>query len=333
VTRYIETLFRHKLLLCAPLVLTLLVSVWYVSSQSKTYTTTTTAWFDNQLPNPSYLDGGTANQAPPAQTAMNELTQLLTTKDFLVGAGKHSPDPTNPTAQGPLEAELSAQNSKTPLDDRIVNRLAGNITTAALGSQVLSISLTDSDPTLAPKQLQAVVEEFFDYVRNLRSTREKSQVDYIQPRLNDATDVLQKAQGDQLAYLQAHPSAGQIGVVDPQFASLTSAVAAAQAKYSDLENQFTTATQALSTEETSSSAHIIDPPSPAVAAARKSKAVFAVGAGLFFGLLIGLLGLVALTAADTAARRREDVESSRGGLQVVATISEFDRSESREAAK
>jgi len=311
-------------------VLTLLVSVWYVKSQPTTYTTTTTAWFDNQLPSPSYLDGGTANQAPPAQTAAAELTQLLTTRDFLVKAGNH---PLEPGQLGPLAAELSKQKSKTTVDDRIVGRLAGNVTTAPAGSQVLTISLTDTDPTLAPLQLQAIVDEFFDYVRTLRTTREQSTVEYIQPRLDQATQAMQKAQSDQVAYLQAHPTAGQLGVVDPQFAYLSSNVAQTQANYSDLQTQFTAATQALTNEETSSSAHVIDPPSPAIAAAKKSKTIFAVGAGLFFGLLIGLLGLVALTAADTAARRREDVETSRGGLQVVATISEFDRSESREAAK
>jgi uncharacterized protein involved in exopolysaccharide biosynthesis len=323
VTRYIETLFRHKKLLCAPLVLILLVSVWYVKTQPKTYTTTTTAWFDNQLPNPSYLDGGTNNQAPPAQTAMNLLTQLLTTRDFLVKAGH----------RGPLAAELAAQHSSTPVDDRIAERLSGSVTTAALGSQVLSISMTDPDPKIAPQQLQAIVDEFFDYVRNLRTSREQSTIEYLQPRLDEATQGLQKAQSDQLAYLQAHPTAGQIGVVDPQFAYLTNNVAADQAKYADLENQFTSATQSLTTEQASAAQHVIDPPSPAIAASKKSKAIFAVGAGLFFGLLVALLGLVALTAADTAARRREDVETSSGGLQVVATISEFNRSEPREAAK
>jgi uncharacterized membrane protein len=62
-------------------------------------------------------------------------------------------------------------------------------------------------------------------------------------------------------------------------------------------------------------------------------AIFAGGAGIFFGLLVGLLGLIALTAADTAARRREDVETTTGDLQVVATIAEFpkERERTREA--
>ncbi len=330
-TRYIETLFRHKLLLCAPLVLTLLVSVYYVKTQPKTYTSSTTVWFDNQLPNPAYMDAGN-NGPPPAQAAQTLFTQLLPTKDFLVKAGYRPLDPSQPQGET-LASDLSQQKSPIPVDDRIVGQLAGKVTTAAVGPQVLSISLTDSDPVFAQKLLQAVVAEFFDYGEQLRGSREQSDLAYIQPRLNDATKALQTAQSNQLAYLQAHPSAGTIGVVDPQFESLTNDVATSQATYADLQNQFTSATQALTTEQQSAAQHIIDPPGPAASASKKSKTIFAVGAGLFFGLLVGLLGLVALTAADTAARRREDVETSNGGLQVVATISAFDRSEKREATK
>ena len=90
-TRYIETFFRHKVLLLAPLVLTLLLSVWYVKSQPTTYITSMKVWFDNQLPSPGYLDPTGSNGPAPATTAQTLLGQLLSTRDFLVKAAQRGP--------------------------------------------------------------------------------------------------------------------------------------------------------------------------------------------------------------------------------------------------
>ena len=103
----------------------------------------------------------------------------------------------------------------------------------------------------------------------------------------------------------------------------------AQNQYNDVQKNYTQADQALTTEQAQVSSHVIDPPGAASASSKKKAATFAGGAGIFFGLLVGLLGLIALTAADTAARRREDVETTTGDLQVVATIAEFPRERER----
>ena len=83
-TRYIETFFRHKVLLITPLVLTLLLSGWYVSKQPTTYTTSTAVWFDNQLPNPGYLDPMGSNGPAPSATAQTLLGQLLSTQAVML---------------------------------------------------------------------------------------------------------------------------------------------------------------------------------------------------------------------------------------------------------
>jgi uncharacterized protein involved in exopolysaccharide biosynthesis len=158
-------------------------------------------------------------------------------------------------------------------------------------------------------------------------------VSYYKPRLDDANTTLQQAQAAQLAYVETHPLAGTAGTPDPQYNALTVAVTTAQNQYNDVQKNYTQADQALTTEQAQVSSHVIDLPGAASASSKKKAAIFAGGAGIFFGLLVGLLGLIALTAADTAARRREDVETTTGDLQVVATIAEFpkERERTREA--
>src|SRR3954453_6707040 len=87
VTRYIETFFRHKLLLCMPIVLTLLVSIGYVATQPSKYTSGMTVWFATQLPGPSSIDNNNFSALAPAAQAQTLLGQLLQTRDFLLKAG------------------------------------------------------------------------------------------------------------------------------------------------------------------------------------------------------------------------------------------------------
>jgi hypothetical protein len=192
--------------------------------------------------------------------------------------------------------------------------------------------MTGGDPNFLPKQLGAVVDEYFDYVKSLRSSRIEAIVDYYKPRLDVATGALQNARQEQIAYLGSHPGTGT-GTTDPQYNAIAAEVATAQNQYDDAQKNYSQAEQALTIEQAQASSHVIDLPAAAIASSKKKAAVFAGAGGLFFGLLVGLLGLIALTAADTAARRREDIETKAGDLQVVATIAEFprERERSREA--
>jgi uncharacterized protein involved in exopolysaccharide biosynthesis len=319
VTRYIETFFRHKVLLIMPLVLTLLLSVWYVSKQPTTYTTSTAVWFDNQLPNPGYLDPTGSNGPAPSATALTLLTQLLSTQDFL----------TKTAQRAPLADYIRAQPNPTVAQEDMAATIGSSVTGAAVGPQILRIFISGRDPGVATKQLQAVVDEYFDYVKTLRSAREQALLDYYKPRLDSAASKLQDAQSQQVAYLQTHPASSTPGIADPGYGALSAAVATAQNQFNDVQKNYTQADQALNTEQAQVASHVIDPPSEPVASSKKKSAIFAVGAALFFGLLVGLLGLIGLTAADTAARRREDVETTTGDLQVVATIAEFPRERER----
>jgi hypothetical protein len=317
VTRYIETFFRHKVLLLTPLVLTLLVSVWYVTKQPTTFTSSSSVWFDTPVPGPAYFDSN-GQAPPPAQQAQTLLTQLLTTNDFLVNTAKRGP-----FADAMGKGDAAAQ-------ENVVAKLGSSVLSFPLGPQVLRIQASDRDPKVATANVQAVLDEYFAQVQALRVGRDESSVGYYQPRVESANQALQQAQAAQVAYLDTHPGAGNIGSTDPTYAALSAAVASAQAQFADADKSLTQAKQALATDQGSATSHVIDPPGDAVANSKKKTTIFAGAAGLTFGLLISLLGLIAFTAADTAARRREDVETTPGGLQVVATIAEFPKRRTRE---
>jgi uncharacterized protein involved in exopolysaccharide biosynthesis len=320
VTRYIETFFRHKVLLLTPLVITLVLSGLYVKSQPTTYSTSAKIWQDNQLPGPGYLDPTGNGGTPPANSAQTLFGQLLSTQDFLVKAA----------LRGPAAGWIRSQPDPTAAANQVAATLGSSVSAMASGPQILGVSLTSRDPVNAQKELSAVVDEYFDYVKTLRSAREQAMVDYYKPRLDAASAALQEAQAAQFSYVQSHPLAGgSAGTPDPEYGALSAAVLAAQTQYNSVEQNYTTADQALTTEQAQVSSHVIDAPGAPLASSKKKAAVFAGGAGIFFGLLVGLLGLIALTAADTAARRREDVETTTGDLQVVATIAEFPRERER----
>src|SRR4030088_3478672 len=83
--RYVQTFLRHKVLLIAPLVISLMVSFLYVKKQPQTYVTTAALWADAPLPADSSSTGGNNS---PAGAQSSVLAELLYTRDFVDKVGK-----------------------------------------------------------------------------------------------------------------------------------------------------------------------------------------------------------------------------------------------------
>ncbi len=128
-TRYIETFFRHKVLLVIPLVLTLLLSVWYVKGQPTTYTTSMKSLVRQpaagaRLSRPDRQQR-TSNRPATAQTLLG---QLLATQDFVVKAAQ----------RGPAAAWIRSQPDPTAAADVVAARSARRCLPLAIGPQVLT---------------------------------------------------------------------------------------------------------------------------------------------------------------------------------------------------
>jgi uncharacterized protein involved in exopolysaccharide biosynthesis len=330
VSRYVETFFRHKLLLTAPVVIALVLSVWYATSQKPSYTTTTSIWIDTPLPGQSSLDG--YNGPSPAAQAQSLLQELVATRDFDVKAGHRGPLPSylaaHPAAPSKLSKLLSfikkSSSAQAPLDDRLVGALNGAVGSSVAGPQVLKVSLTGADPAVLPGTLEAVVAEYSDEINALRDDRNRASLDYLQQRLDAATTVLTKARSDELQYLTEHPTSALTTVVDPAFSALAETVSSATDAYNSAKGSYDQLSQARTAIGAASAFHVIDQPEGAFPVSHSKRKIFAGVAGLLFGVVISALAITALTAADKAARHPEDIAGVDGGaLEVVASIERF----------
>lgn len=335
VKRHVETFFRHKVLLSAPLILAAFVSVWYVAAQPKKYQSYTTAWFDTAVPAASTVDTGTGFNATPAGLGQSILQELAGTRDFLVKVGHDGPLAAylaaHPTTKHGPSALLSKLTSlvKSPggtaaVDDRIVSTLGGAISSQVVGPQILRVTLRGPDPTVTAGTLRVLMNDFQAELTNDRQARDQASVQYYQVRLDAAAKTLADAKAAQVAYEEAHPGVLNNPAADPQFSQLLSSVSNAQTQYAGLQTSFNDASLALTTVGGGTTYHVIDQPNGASVVSHRKKAIFAGVAGIFVGLAISILALTALTATDTAARNREDLEDTEN-VEVVATIQEMPR--------
>jgi len=328
VTRYVEAFFRHKLLLITPVVLALIVSVWYVTSRTPTYQASTTVWVDTSLPSPSSIDAA-AQGGPPAQQAQVVLQELLGSRQFLVKVGHrgslatylatHSPAKRGPSAflSGLLSGMRGHGGGKAPLDDRITSTLARAFIVSTTGPQALQVTMTSWAAGAIPDTLRAVVGEYTDEVTAIRTGRDQASLTYYESELTTAQHALATATSAVLEYQGSHP--GATVASDPQFAQLEQVAFADQNNYLDRQNQYSQAVLALGNAASPGNIRILDAPLAPSTIGHRKKAIFAGVAGIIFGLLISILAATALVATDNTARIDQDLTDVEG-LEVVASL-------------
>jgi capsular polysaccharide biosynthesis protein len=328
VTRYLEAFFRHKLLLITPVVLALVIGVWYVSSQPVAYQSSATVWFDTPLPNPSSVDI-TPQGATPAQGAQLVLQELLGTRQFLVKVGHEGPLGTylashHATKRGPtaLISKLAStvkggSGTTAPIDNRIVSTLAPAFTATPVGPQVLRVTMTSWAAGAIPGTLTALISEYTNEVTSVRGSRDQASLAYYKTQLDDAQKNLASANSEVSDYQSSHPDATVLN--DPTYDQLQRSAVVALNNYTTVEQQYTQAGLALSNAESAGSVRTLDAPLAPFAISHRKKAIFAGVAALLVGVLVSVLALTALVSMDKTARVEEDLDDVEG-LEVVANI-------------
>jgi uncharacterized protein involved in exopolysaccharide biosynthesis len=328
VTRYVEAFFRHKLLLITPVVLAMVVSVWYVRSQTPSYQASTIVWVDTSLPSPSSIDV-TSQGTPPAQQAQVVLQELLGTRQFLIKVGhrgslatylaSHTPAKHGPTAvlSRLLSGVKGHGGSAAPIDDRIAATLARAFTVSTTGPQALQVTMTSWAGGAIPDTLRAVVAEYSDEVTSIRSTRDQASLTYDEAQVATAKHALDTATSAVLDYQESHP--GATVVSDPEFAQLEQFALTDQNNYLERQNEYSQATLALGNAASPGSIKTLDAPQGVSVISHKKKAIFGGVAGIVFGLLVSILAATALVATDNTAWIHEDLEDVEG-LEVVASL-------------
>jgi uncharacterized protein involved in exopolysaccharide biosynthesis len=277
-TSYRQTWRRHRKLLSVPMILGAVVAAFFAVHHAKTYSSTASLWVDTTANVPSSVGANDSSfmSAPPAASEQQILIELLTTRAFTDAITKNS-------------LLGSAASSRTPaaaVDPK-------QITSTLDGSQVLTIKYSGSSPAVTESVVGAVVAQLRDYNTSLSAQHGQAAVAYDTQQVKIAQQALANARNQADAYMAQHPN---VSAQDPNYASLATA-------QTNAATQLAQANAALSQASGTSQAggwmiQVIDPASPATAVAYgKKKMLEVILGGVFGGLLVSFLAVVALTPA------------------------------------
>jgi uncharacterized protein involved in exopolysaccharide biosynthesis len=343
VIRYLETFYRHKRLFALPLLIGLAISVTFALVQPQTSIATTRIWYDFTASVP--LTSGVAAGATPADGEAQVMTELLHTRSFCTQVFAHSPLRSYlQTPTGYAEAVDTVTALKTnvnallgrrlkPMSDATLagltyDLLAKQTTVIAAGPQIVVVTLTLKDPTVATGTLQAIVDQYTEVVLSDRKTQSQTAVDFWQQQVDQQPDRITVSAAAVAAYLHLHPELAQPNAIpDPTLTKLRNAENLDLDRYTTLLANLDAAklTLAASTTPAASGFKLIDPPASFDSATGLKKQLFFAFGGLLLGIIISGAGIVALTLLDPTLRREEDVRVL--GLRVVSSIPRFDNGE------
>jgi hypothetical protein len=303
--RYIQTFSRHRVLLCTPIALAVLISAWFVLGAPKSYQSTASLWLDNAPPNQSSVANTNPAILPPANQEQSVLTELLATRQFRLAVGHAGPLATYLAHHGVAgwspSALLARLRGTGSLDDRIDSSLGHGVSSTVAGPQVLQVSLQGPTPAVAAATLNALLTEFNQDRSSTRRTRAEATTAYYEGQLQAAQKALDGAQQALTSYRAGHPGAtvGQDAALRALVLAEKTAAQHLTAAHTGLDQASIDAASPLSS---AAAFRVLDAPSaPTGPVGGKKKAILAIVAGLFVGGIISLLGTVGLTALEGEA--------------------------------
>lgn len=303
---YLETVFRHPLLLLAPIILGFLAGAAFAYTQPREYVASASVWVDTSVPDATTI-GTTGGNSPPSAGQAALLSQMLGTRVFLESVAMNSPVAEDFRGLGRLDTDYALSD------------LGSQVAVSTPGPQVLAVSVTTEDPDDATGVAAAVVEQFEVFKRTKLRERAQSQLDYDQQRLEDAQQALTTAQQEAQAFLRENP--GVDVTSDPTASTLIAAASTARQTYEDAAASFSVSSLALADAQ-AATVEVLDPPEVAYPQARMRTLIIGAGGGLAAGLTLSLLMLIFLMARDDTLRGETDVESLLG-VDLAATVPEF----------
>jgi hypothetical protein len=269
-TSYRQTWRRHRKLLSVPMILGAVVAAFFALHHAKTYASTASLWVDTTANVPSSVGSNDSGftSAPPAASEQQIMNELLTTHAFVASVAKGS--------------LLSA----AALDPK-------QITSTVDGSQVLTIKYSGPSPAATQRVVEAIVGQLRDYNSTLTAQHSQAAVAYETNQVKIAQQALAAARNATDTYMAQHPNAGP---QDPNYAALATAQTNAA---TELGQANTALSQASGTSQAGGwMIQVIDPPSVASTVAYgKKKMLEVILGGVFGGLLVSFLAVVALTPA------------------------------------
>jgi len=336
VLRYLETFYRYRFQLLAPVCLVLVAAAGVTALQPRTYTSTARIWVDRQ----TALGTSTSSDNNPyvdiSVQESNTLAELIRTRSFCsqVGRRSHLSDSiaSRPITPG-LTSRILAKVGLAPatpahlpspaqVDDSVYTLVNANATAVPSGANIIDVSFTYSDPQLAANAAQALVDQFISEIQANGRAQAQAAADFYGSQAKQALADQTATSAKVYDYLAAHPELRPDNAVpDAKLIQLRADDTAARARYESIRSKLDQASINLAGYDAAGASgfRVLDPAQfPSSSTVNRKLLVQVLGGGLALGLLIFLVGLIALTLADTTLRRPEEVEPALG-LRVVAS--------------
>jgi uncharacterized protein involved in exopolysaccharide biosynthesis len=328
--RFLDTLFRHRIIAAVPLVLGLVVAIGFVEAQPRVYQSTASVWVSTTV-------GGTNNNTGSQYVAASTqqkgvLTELLSTRAFTLAVAHRgslyayltSHPNAGQTGLGAIPGigKLFA-SSLGSIDDQIAASLPAAVTINVTGPNVLTLTIQGPDAAVTEATAKALLYEYPHEVLSAAAASDRQAVDYYSQQVAGSEATLQQANTALSTYLKTHPKVPGNGAGDATGTRLNQVVVLAQSSYATLLGQYEQAQLNLSNVPGTNGISVIDAPLTPTGPVSVSKKVLAAGVvGGLLGLLVSVIVISLLASADHAARREDDIKRQLG-LDVAATIDRF----------
>lgn len=291
--KLVETAFRNKLALLAPLVLVPFVVLFLASTQSR-YQSIAVVWV-TEPPDQQSVLGHTDPWRTPAQNQATAINDLLATRAFRLAVFQRA-------------GLITGNVAPTTALDPSLELWAGSS-----GVNLLQIGALASSADTAQKVVQAVIDEYLE-----RATTESERditvsADYFRRQLETAQHELDTRRAALSEYIGAHPQTTdpRVAAADLDYQALKTNVDAQSAIVQGLSNQLQALELRLAggAEGQKSAFAVQDPPSRPAAPLQQSlmKRFGMPVAGLMFGLLISGAYLLVRYRSDHTIVSVEDL--------------------------
>jgi polysaccharide biosynthesis transport protein len=318
--RYLETFFRHRLLLISPTVVLVALAIGWVAFQPPTYDATVRLWVQRQQ---LVVNPNTNPYVTPAQEQAAVITELLGTRYFCAKVGARSgldqfladPHGVRPSLPQQLLARLGLASDTAPslsghaLDDAVYDQISKAVVLDA-GPQIVTITFRGTEPVEAAKVAQAIADQFVEESLSSQRTQVSAEVDFYTGQVKDAQAQLVAADAALDEYLNAHSDQRTAVLPDARLTQLKRTDDDARQRVSALQSKLDEASldmAALGRKDTSG-IRVLDQAAPPAQNSIKRLLLEAGAVSLLLGLLVMAVGIMVLTLLDSTFRQPEEVE-------------------------
>lgn len=279
---YVEAFFRHKYLLCLPIALGLFVGAILALQVEREYVASTTFWADTPVPQES-TNGTTGGPSPPSAGESTLLTQMLATRAFM-----RSVVETSPLAEE-FNALQNGGEAEKVAADYMLGAVGGTIAVGVSGPQLVSVTVTRTDPEEATGLADAVLAQFERAKIDLAVNRAKAELNYnrrvLEAAQRDAADSNDRNVDERLSDAQGAFNEASVGLIAAESTGL----------------------------------QIVDHPDLALPQARMKTVAFGGIGGMMAGFTLSLMALILIMTRDRSLRNERDAAASLG-LDVVGSV-------------